>query len=198
MAVPCPTCGRSYDVSLFQFGRTLHCTCGTRVGMEPRVAPPAGELRLFADAMLGRLARWLRILGCDTEYDPHIEDETIVRRCLTEGRVLLTRDRNLLEEWRVPRALLLASEKPLEQLREVVTRLALEGSLHLFGRCTVCNTPVESVDRSLIRDRVPERVWRTQDRFTRCPGCGRIYWEGSHTQRIRARIAAAVPKEEVS
>jgi uncharacterized protein with PIN domain len=194
MAVPCPTCGRTYDVALFQFGRTIHCTCGTRVGLEPRVVPAVGEPRLFADAMLGRLARWLRILGCDTAYESGIADEDLVRRCLSERRVLLTRDRDLIEEWRVPRALLLVPEDPLEQLRNVVMRLGLEAWICFFRRCTVCNALVESVERSSVQGEVPERVFWTQEQFVRCPDCRRVYWEGSHTRRIRARVAHVIPE----
>ncbi len=192
MAVPCPTCGRTYDVALFQFGRTIHCTCGTRVGLEPREAPPTGRPRLFADAMLGRLARWLRILGYDTEFESDIGDEALVRRCIREGRILLTRDRRLLQEWRVPRAVLLRAEGPLEQLREAVTRLGLSGDARLFSRCPVCNTPVRAVDRPEVRGAVPERVWRECDAFVRCPRCARVYWEGSHTRRIRERLAGVL------
>jgi hypothetical protein len=194
MAVPCPTCGRTYDIVLFQFGRTLHCTCGTRVGLEPRDAPVSAEPRLFADAMLGGLMRWLRILGHDTAYESHIEDEVLVRRCLVEGRVLLTRDRRLLEEWRIKRALLISAEKPLEQLREVVTRLRLDCSARLFLRCTLCNSLVEAADRASVRGRVPDRIWQEQERFARCTRCDRIYWEGSHTRRIRARLEATIPE----
>jgi uncharacterized protein with PIN domain len=194
MAVPCPTCGRTYDIALFQFGRTLHCTCGTRVGLEPRDASASGEPQLFADAMLGGLTRWLRILGYDTAYQRHIEDEALVRRCLVEGRILLTRDRRLLEEWRIKRALLISAEKPLEQLREVVTRLGLNWSAGLFLRCTLCNTPVRAADRASVRGQVPERIWQEQERFARCPQCDRVYWEGSHTRRIRARLESAIPE----
>jgi uncharacterized protein with PIN domain len=188
MAVPCPTCGRTYDIALFQFGRTIHCTCGTRVGLEPRDAPQAGELRLFADAMLGGLARWLRILGYDTSYERHIEDEALVRRCFAEGRLLLTRDRRLLEEWRVRRSLLVSAQKPPEQLCEVVTRLGLDWEGRLFERCTICNTLVCAASRSTLEGRLPERIVREHTAFSRCPTCERIYWEGSHTRRIRERL----------
>lgn len=138
--------------------------------------------------------RWLRILGHDTAYESHIEDEVLVRRCLVEGRVLLTRDRRLLEEWRIKRALLISAEKPLEQLREVVTRLRLDCSARLFLRCTLCNSLVEAADRASVRGRVPDRIWQEQERFARCTRCDRIYWEGSHTRRIRARLEATIPE----
>jgi uncharacterized protein with PIN domain len=158
------------------------------VGLEPREAPHEGDLRLFADAMLGGLARWLRIIGYDTAYERHIEDEVLVRRCFNEGRLLLTRDRRLLEEWRVKRALLLSAEKPHEQLQEVVTRLELDWEGRLFERCTICNTLVQMVSGSDVEGQVPERILRQHSEFSHCPTCSRIYWEGSHTHRIRARL----------
>jgi uncharacterized protein with PIN domain len=195
MAVPCPTCGRTYDIALFQFGRTIDCTCGTRVAHEARVATPPGEPRLFADAMLGRLARWLRIIGYDTEYDPHIADETLVRRCWREGRILLTCDQRLAGEWTIPRALVLRSGDALTQLREVVDRLALDRDRPLFSRCPLCNALVQPVERTAVQDEVPERVWREQERFVRCPRCRRVYWEGSHTRRMRERLARTLDEE---
>jgi uncharacterized protein with PIN domain len=145
--------------------------------------------------MLGRLARWLRIIGYDTAYDPHIADETLARRCWKEGRILLTLDRRLPEEWTIPRALVLRSQDPLTQLREVVDRLALDRDRPLFSRCPLCNAPVKPVERGAVRGAVPERVWREQERFVRCPRCDRVYWEGSHTRRMRARLARILDEE---
>ena len=89
MSVPCPSCEREYDVSLFQFGRTLHCTCGQRVALAPRVrdSESGSEPRFIVDAMLGRLVRWLRFLGLDATYEAHIADRDLVRRALEEDRV---------------------------------------------------------------------------------------------------------------
>ncbi|NIQ57070.1 MAG: twitching motility protein PilT, partial [Gammaproteobacteria bacterium] len=94
-----------------------------------------GEARFACDAMLGRLARWLRALSYDTVYDPEIEDEDLVRRAVRDGRFLLTRDRRLPEEWRIDGCLVLESDVPLDQLREVDDRLDLEWPRPLFRRC---------------------------------------------------------------
>ena len=189
-AVRCPGCSREYDASLFAFGRTLHCTCGARVGSAPRApAPdPGGDPRFFADAMLGRLARWLRILGYDTRYEAHVEDAVLVRKSIEEERVILTRDRTLPEEYRVAALVLVEAERPEEQLRELVRRFRLDTEGRLFTRCSRCNAELESVSREQIAEGVPPRVLREHDRFKRCPGCGRIYWEGSHANRIRDAI----------
>lgn len=207
MAVPCPRCGREYDVTLFQFGRTIHCTCGARVGLEKRIpleGPAAGHpeepVRLILDAMLGRLARWLRVLGYDAAYDPHIEDEELVRRALDEGRVLVTRDTRLPEEWRVAGVVVLGRDEPLGQLTELADRLGLRPEAGwrarpLFTRCTVCNAVLEPVPPEEVAEEVPERVLEGRDTFRRCPKCARIYWEGSHVERMRRTLWRALEPE---
>lgn len=189
-AVRCPGCGREYDAGLFAFGRTRHCTCGARVGREPPATgpDPGPDPRFFADAMLGRLARWLRILGYDTRYEAHVEDAALVQRAVQEERVILTRDRALPEEFRVPALVLVEAERPEDQLRELVTRFGLDTEGRLFTRCSRCNGGLEPAPRHLIAEQVPPRVLRDHDRFKRCPGCGRVYWEGSHADRIRLAL----------
>jgi uncharacterized protein with PIN domain len=174
-------------VALFQFGRTIDCTCGCRVGLEPRVrrGPPGAQSRFMADAMLGRLTRWLRTLGYDTAFDAAIIDADLARRGIEEERTILTRDRRFPEQWRVPRLLVVEAERPLEQLREVARAFGLDARSRLFTRCARCNATLAAVARAEVADRVPERVLRERDRFARCPGCGRVYWEGSHTARMR-------------
>lgn len=193
MAVPCPGCGREYDVSLFSFGRTLWCACGSRVGDEPRVRnlAPGGAPRFLADAMLGRLARWLRFLGFDCAYEADIDDAELVRRGVEEQRIILTRDRALPEAWRVAGIHLLEAETPFEQLAEVVRAFSLAGRVRLFRRCGECNTQLRPLAAADARERVPARVRERHDRFRECPGCGRVYWEGTHAQRMR-RVADRV------
>lgn len=178
-------------MTLFQFGRTIHCTCGARVGLEKRIRLPDGSEppSFAADAMLGGLARWLRILGYDTVYGPRIEDEALVRRAAAEGRWLLTRDAGLLREWTVEGCLLVEADEPLAQLREILSRLELRPrEERAFSRCPRCNAALEEADVAEVEDEVPERVLAAQSRFRRCPGCGQVYWEGSHVRRIRERI----------
>ena len=189
--IACSGCGRSYDDALFRFGRTLSCACGARVGAPTAAAeriataPP----RFAVDAMLGRLARWLRVLGLDATWTADVADAALVRHALAEERWILTRDRGLPEEWRVPRLLLVASERPLEQLREVVDAFDLRERVRLFARCTRCNAPIEPLSAALAAPHVPAGVRDRNERFWRCPGCGRIYWEGSHVDRMRSTLA---------
>ncbi len=191
MAVLCPACGREYDVTLFQFGRTISCTCGACVGLEERIpfTPIGREPRFICDAMLGRLARWLRTLGYDTEYDDAIDDAVLVARGREEHRRVLTRDRALAKAWRVDGILVLEADDPMEQLEEVIRWLGLAVPDRLFTRCTVCNTALEPLDPAQARDRVPEKVHARHNSFAECPVCDRVYWEGSHAQRMRRRLA---------
>jgi uncharacterized protein with PIN domain len=194
MGVPCPGCGRQYDVSLFPFGRTIHCTCGQRVGLQARVRAQTvgGELRFIADAMLGRLARWLRILGFDTAYEAHIPDGDLVRRALEEDRLLLTRDRALPEEWQVSGIYVVVAEKVSEQLRELARAFPLADGARLFTRCSCCNTPLASATRQEVEGQAPLRVLAVEQRFLRCPECERVYWRGSHTRRMRRVLEQAL------
>jgi uncharacterized protein with PIN domain len=191
MRVACAGCGREYDPALFEFGRTIHCTCGARVGLE--ASESAGEIsgeepRFLADAMLGRLARWLRLLGFDTAYDAAIPDADLARRAFDERRIVLTRDRALPEEWRLPRVIVLRSESLREQLRELARDFPLRGGARLFSRCSRCNAPLEEVTVEAIAERLPPRVRERRPRLRQCRACGRAYWEGSHAERIRRAL----------
>lgn len=144
------------------------------------------NLRLLANGMLGRLARWLRLLGYDTAYDNHADDTELARRARAEGRILLTRDRGLARR-RGLRTLLIRSEVLEEQVQEVQNALGPPPHPAL-SRCTVCNTALEPVTPAEIADLVPPYVLRTQAEFRRCPGCGRIYWPGTHLREMREQI----------
>nr|HID13727.1 hypothetical protein [Anaerolineae bacterium] len=153
-------------------------------------------LRLLADGMLGRLAKWLRLLGYDTAYDNAATDPELARRARAEGRVLLTRDRELSAR-RGLRTLLIQSEVLEEQVREVRDALGPPPAPAL-SRCAVCNAVLEPVSPAEIADRVPPYVLKTQAEFRRCPGCGRVYWPGSHLQMMRnqmERFTAGVKRD---
>jgi uncharacterized protein with PIN domain len=146
----------------------------------------------MADAMLGRLARWLRILGYDTAWEEHISDEALVRRALDEERIILTRDRSLGSEWRVSGISLVQAEEPVAQLAEVSASFDLGARARPFSRCSRCNTELVAADRDTARGRVPPRILERFARFQRCPGCERFYWDGSHTDRMRRVLAEVV------
>jgi len=200
MSVFCPSCGREYDITLFTWGRTIECACGTRVGREMKVLtlgeePQPREIGFIADVMLGRLARWLRIIGADTLYIEGIADADLVRLSIEEKRVLLTRDRALPREWWVDTCCLVESDEPLEQLRQVVERFALPWRERLFTRCTLCNEPLAAVAAETVLDEIPAMVAAGTDSFTRCFACGRVYWAGSHVERMRQRLDEVLGSE---
>ncbi len=158
--------------------------------MEQRIGALASDEppRFIADAMLGRVARWLRTLGYDTAYDASIEDEDLVRRALLERRYILTRDRGLPEEWRVEPCFVLSAEGTEEQLTEVARALGLKRPARLFTRCRACNAELEPARPADVSQRVPPRVLERATDFRRCPECERVYWEGTHTERMRALL----------
>jgi len=153
--------------------------------------------RFLCDAMLGSLARWLRLSGFDCEYSS-ADDRTLARRAAAEGRWLVTRDRELAAVG--PRTLLVRAESVDDQLVEVLGRLGLEPGDHLeSARCAACNGELESTERAHVADRVPPYVAATASRFRACRACGRVYWPGSHATRIRrrlARVRAALQQRE--
>lgn len=145
--------------------------------------------RLIADAMLGGLARWLRVLGLDTAHDPSLDDPELVDRAVGEDRVILTRDRRLVLRKRARNHLLIRSEVVDEQVGQVLGDLRIRPAAEdLFSRCLRCNAPLEPISPDEAAAEVPPYVARTQERFRRCPSCGRIYWRATHAHRMRRRL----------
>lgn len=148
--------------------------------------------RFMADAMLGRLARWLRILGYDTAYEKVIEDETLIERVLKEDRWLLTRD-GYLAERKVLRGrhTLIVSDHLDGQLRQVRRDLQIDLSVsdQRGYRCADCNERLVVIPREQAVSRVPPHVAEEHRHFTQCPQCGRLYWPGTHWVNIRRQLA---------
>jgi len=153
--------------------------------------------RFVADAMLGRLAKSLRMLGYDVVYRPDIKDRDIRLVAVRDGRVILTRDREVAATSLPVDVVLVDCDDPREQLRRLVADRGLEIDEGLFTRCLICNCPVEGIDRGDVEGAVPPYVFATQDRFVRCPNCGRIYWPATHVARARAWLASVLGKREV-
>ncbi len=148
--------------------------------------------RFLCDAMLGSLARWLRLFGFDCLFSLE-EDSVLVETAAREGRWLLTRDRELAA--RGPRTLLVRSETLEDQLVEVFGRLGIEAEPTLEGaRCAACNGPLKDAARKEVAAGVPPFVARTAPRFRRCTLCGRVYWPGTHTARILERMRRVVDR----
>jgi uncharacterized protein with PIN domain len=144
------------------------------------------QTRFVVDGMLGSLARWLRLLGYDTDYVNQRDDAELVRIARAENRVLLTRDRELAAR-RGVQALLVESQVLDEQLAQVKMAFPLTPGI-ASARCSVCNTHLVSVTREEVADQVPAYVLRRHHHFLHCPGCGRIYWRGSHWRNMQDRL----------
>lgn len=150
---------------------------------------PLRRLRFVADAHLGALARRLRMTGFDTVFDPALDDADIERLAHAEGRIVLTRDRDLLKRRGVHHGCYVRALDPAAQLREVFDRLDLARSARPFSRCMVCNAPLAPVAADAVAAVLPPRVRARRPRCSRCTGCGQLYWEGSHWQRMRDQVA---------
>lgn len=155
---------------------------------------PLRTLAFVADAHLGGLAHLLRMTGFDTLYDNHFRDDAIEAIAAREGRIVLTRDRELLKRRSITHGCYVRALRPAEQLREVFARLDLAGSARPFTLCLSCNAPLHGIDKARVQDRLPPSVRARHDRFTTCDRCGRVFWEGSHWQRMRALVDELAPR----
>ncbi len=145
----------------------------------------------FADAMLGRLARWLRILGYDTAYKAVLPDELLVQLVLCDNRWLLTRDRYLAKRKVLrERLTLLSSDHVVDQLQQLVLELQIQLNLDAQtpSRCAHCNLMLEPISQKQAAPNVPAFVAGQHSEFARCAGCGRVYWPGTHWAHMGAQL----------
>jgi hypothetical protein len=149
---------------------------------------PLREPRFVLDCHLGRLARYLRMLGFDTLYRNDYDDETLLQISLDQRRILLTRDLGLLKRRQLERGYFVRARKSRQQAAEVVHRLQLESAVQPFTRCMSCNGALEKVDKRDIEQRLPLRTRQFFDEFLRCTDCRRIFWKGSHYERMQRLI----------
>jgi uncharacterized protein with PIN domain len=141
--------------------------------------------RFAADRMLARLARWLRILGADVKYDSQLGGHACLRAARSEGRILLTRDKRLRS---APEVLFIDSNAFRDQLRQVLAAFPFDPRAHAFSRCSHCNRLVREIGPGLAARFVPPYVFASQKRFALCDGCGRVYWGGTHPQRVMREL----------
>lgn len=144
--------------------------------------------KFIADGHLGKLVRDLRLLGFDILYDRAAEDRQLLGAIMSDERALLTRDRRLLMHRTVRHGYYLRSQNPLEQTIEVVRRFDLFSAFAPFTRCLTCNAFLEQVEKSEVTEQLEPLTKIYYEQFRRCTGCGRIYWPGSHFDKLRARI----------
>ncbi|MEE8329256.1 MAG: Mut7-C RNAse domain-containing protein [Thermodesulfovibrionia bacterium] len=154
-------------------------------------------MKFIADSMLGRLARWLRLLGCDTLYYPQIEDSLLLKIAREENRILLTRDTCLVKVRGLQQFLLLKENDPFKQLGNVINTFKLNlpdkskggEDVVFLSRCSVCNASVNNIPKEDAKCFVPEYVYQTSDVFRQCSGCGKFYWRGTHPEKFRKKLS---------
>ena len=140
--------------------------------------------------MLGRLALWMRVAGYDVSYESAIEDSSLVKMALKEGRVILTRDTLLVKRKALRgRYFFVKYDLVFEQLRQVVSEFGIDKERR-FTRCVRCNALLEDAPKESVKEKVPSYVYSTQESFSICPSCKRIYWAGTHRQEMEKVLEA--------
>ena len=152
---------------------------------------PMRDTRFVLDGHLGKLARYLRLLGFDTRYTNDPTDAELVAVSVNEHRILLTRDVGLLKHGSVTHGCFVRATDSLDQVVEIVRRFHLSRRLAPFTRCMACNGPLTSVEKSAVAERLPPETRRHKEGFRVCQDCGKIYWRGSHQARLERIVAAA-------
>jgi len=153
--------------------------------------PEGGERKFLADAALGRLARYLRMLGYDVVYLRDQGGAAALRETLRTGRTLLTRRRDLASRDDVE-AFWVEPDAVAEQVAATARRFGLRFTAEAMNRCLECNEPLVPVSKAEVAEALPPHVRKTQERFARCPDCGRLYWPGTHYARAVARLLEAL------
>lgn len=145
-------------------------------------------MRFATDRMLGKLAKWLRILGYDTLYSRSLANEEFLGLS-NEGRILLSRNTRLEGKAAPGRLIFVEANDPKVQVRNVVRLLGLKPDPDkFFSRCTACNGLLDPAEPRDVVERVPDHIWTRHRSFSECKACGNVYWEGSHIERSRLEI----------
>ncbi len=146
------------------------------------------DLCFAADRTLGKLAKWLRILGFDTLYESDASGKQFHEQ-LAPKRIVLTRIEKNRQAFAARRLIFITSDQPMSQLRQVIAETGItENDVRLFSRCLRCNGPIDPVDKEEVHGMVPDYIWETHNKFQACRRCERIYWQGTHWQRSRERV----------
>jgi len=156
---------------------------------------PSEKFRFIADQMLGRLAKWLRLLGYDTLYLNPAPDGKLIEIAKEQNRVLLTRDTHLMERRPIKkgivRAVLIRDDAWEKQLAQLVSEFGLSPRKFRDSPfCGECNSLIQEISKEKVKEKVPLYVYQTHDYFSTCPNCGRYYWEGTHWERINEKLGS--------
>ncbi len=177
-------------ISIYPVFETLDITDVTRLQERP-----LRHLRFIADVHLGKLARKLRLLGLDVEYSNTYTKADLLEQVVVHKRILLTGDRQILMHKIIQRGYLVRSSNPDQQLKEIVQRFYLGQQLKPFTRCLHCNGSLESVDKTIIIDKLEDKTKRYYEEFVQCRDCGKVYWKGSHYSKMKTYIRQIIEPE---
>jgi len=172
-------------ISVYPVFESVDITPLVRLRPEPLRRP-----KFILDCNLGRLARYLRLLGLDCLYRNDYRDAEIARIASEQQRTVLTRDRNLLQRRIITHGYFVRSQEPREQVREVLARLDLYRQVAPLTRCIRCNGELQDVDKQTIVDRLEPKTRKYYDRFRICGNCSQIFWHGSHHTRMQGLVNA--------
>jgi uncharacterized protein len=151
----------------------------------------AKEIKFAADRMLGKLAKWLRVMGQDVIYGEHLSGSGLIHAARVENRLILTRDRRLKKK-QPPDFLFIESDQYREQIRQVIQACHFQPLAHPFTRCLECNFVLEPRSKAFVENMVPSYVFSTQENFSWCPKCRRVFWPATHHQRMLEELKILV------
>ena len=148
--------------------------------------------RFIVDNNVGKLAKWLRMMGYDAIFFDGSDDAYLVAKALAENRVILTRDTQIMKRGIITsgrlKAILINSDAHEPQIRQVIDTLHLDYRSRPFTLCLECNQPLAERTKDEVKDRVPPYVFQTQSQYMECPACHRIYWRGTHWQSMTEKL----------
>jgi uncharacterized protein with PIN domain len=148
--------------------------------------------KFIADCNVGKLVKWLRLMGYDTRFFNGSDDSELVAIAQDEGRVILSRDTQIMKRRVITsgklKAVLIDSDQPELQMQQVIDTLGLDSRFRPFTICLECNQPLVERSKGEVEELVPPYVFKTQSQFMQCPACKRIYWRGTHWQAMTKRL----------
>lgn len=159
------------------------------------------RMKFIADCMVGKLARWLRLLGFDVSYYRKIEDEELIELAAKEKRIILTRDHELIKKAEKrkslkQRTLLIESDRWEEQVEQVLDHFKLREKIDPNSRCLECNEKLKFLAKARAKNLVPPFVYEKAEAFALCPSCGRVFWKGTHFQDMEKKLARFIQKNK--
>jgi uncharacterized protein with PIN domain len=155
-------------------------------------------MRFVVDCMLGKLAKWLKILGFDVIYLNRAPDDELLRLARRDQRILLTRDHRLVESSGNIRSLLVTSEDWPSQLAQVLDTLKLRPAIRPYSRCLACNVVLQSLPKRKARNLVAPFIYEHASSFAVCPSCGRVFWPGTHYKDMDSRVDSIIRKKRTA